>query len=104
MHFIIPKPKTSAKDLESFYTKSESSKYWAQDFYPAVAETRRLSIFRPRVFDIVAMCKMKSVNVGNLIDVGSGYGIFLEEWRAHNAETTLLAIEPNESLAEVCSL
>jgi SAM-dependent methyltransferase len=99
--FLNPRP--TAEALESFYCNSESSLFWAKDFYPAVAEMRRSSIFQPRVLDIAAMCKAQMIEVNYVIDVGSGYGIFLDEWKAHDPNASLVAIEPSASLADVCS-
>jgi SAM-dependent methyltransferase len=99
--FLNPRP--TAEALGSFYCNSESSLFWAREFYPAVAETRRSSIFRPRVLDIASMCKEQKIDVDYIIDVGSGHGIFLDEWRAHDPKASLVAIEPSASLAGVCS-
>jgi len=48
------------------------------------------------------MCKATNLNVSKLIDVGAGYGIFLDEWRKVMPGTELIAIEPSVSLAEEC--
>src|SRR5450756_1773500 len=45
--FQCPRPPISA--FEDFYRNSQSSRYWANVFFPAVAEVRREKIFRPRV-------------------------------------------------------
>jgi 2-polyprenyl-3-methyl-5-hydroxy-6-metoxy-1,4-benzoquinol methylase len=37
-----------------------------------------------------------------LIDVGAGYGIFLDEWRVKNSKTELIAVEPSSALATEC--
>ena len=51
---------------------------------------------------LLEMCKASNLNVSKLIDVGAGYGIFLEEWRKVKPATELIAIEPSVSLAEEC--
>jgi SAM-dependent methyltransferase len=95
-----PRPEIAA--FEQFYRDSASSRYWAEEFFPAVAEARRNSIFRPRVERLAALCAAKSITVERLVDVGAGFGIFLDEWRKCFPETELLAVEPGSKLAQIC--
>jgi len=95
-------PRPTIEAFERFYRNSESSRFWAEEFFPAVAERRRGSIFRPRVERLARMCAEKSVLVERLVDVGAGFGIFLEEWRNVSPGTELLAIEPSGLLANAC--
>lgn len=95
-------PRPSIEAFEAFYRESESSKYWAETFFPAVAEARREKIFRPRVERLLSMCEDESIEVDTLIDVGAGYGIFLEEWCKLKPGTSVIAVEPSASLAEEC--
>lgn len=98
--FQSPRPPIAA--FEAFYRDSVSSRYWAEEFFPAVAEARREKIFRPRVERLADLCRTKNISVERLIDVGAGYGIFLDEWRKANSSTQVLAVEPSESLAAEC--
>jgi len=98
--FQSPRPKIEA--FEAFYKDSESSRYWAEVFFPIVSEARREKIFKPRVKRLMSMCDNVNLEVLKLIDVGAGYGVFLDEWRVLNPDTQLLAIEPSFSLAEDC--
>lgn len=98
--FQSPRPPIAA--FEAFYRDSVSSRYWAEEFFPAVAEARREKIFRPRVERLANLCHTKNISVERLIDVGAGYGIFLDEWRKANPSTRMLAVEPSESLAAEC--
>lgn len=98
--FQCPRPSIAA--FESFYRQSESSRYWAEVFFPAVAEIRREKIFRPRVERLAGLCAENNIQVERLIDVGAGYGIFLDEWRNRFPETQALAVEPSTSLASEC--
>ena len=99
---LFQNPRPSLGSFEKFYRKSESSRYWAEVFFPAVSEIRREKIFKPRVKRLAALCNEKGINVEHLIDVGAGYGVFLEEWRNLNSSTKLVAIEPSSSLANEC--
>jgi SAM-dependent methyltransferase len=98
--FQNPRPPLVA--FEAFYRRSESSCYWADVFFPAVAEARREKIFRPRVERLAGLCAEKNINVERLIDVGAGFGIFLDEWRNSFPQAKLLAVEPSASLADEC--
>lgn len=98
--YQTPRPALSA--FEAFYRNSASSNYWAEVFFPAVAEVRREKIFRPRAQRLAALCEKKGLAVRRLIDVGAGYGIFLDEWRKYAPDTQLVAVEPSASLAEEC--
>jgi len=98
--FQSPRPPIAA--FEAFYRDSVSSRYWAQTFFPAVAEARRERIFRPRVDRLSDLCVRKNVKVERLIDIGAGYGIFLEEWGKRFPDVKLVAVEPSQNLAQVC--
>lgn len=98
--FQTPRPPLQA--FEAFYRDSVSSRYWAEQFFPTVAEARRERIFRPRVERLVQMCEAHGITVGQLVDVGAGYGILLDEWRRLRPRTGMLAIEPSSTLAAEC--
>jgi len=99
---LFQNPRPSIDSFEAFYRDSESSRYWAEVFFPAVSEMRLEKIFKPRVKRLVALCEEKGIDVENLIDVGAGYGLFIEEWRQLNPLTKIVAVEPSSSLAEEC--
>jgi len=99
---LFQSPRPTIEAFEAFYRRSESAHYWANVFFPAVAEMRREKIFRPRVNRLGALCAERGINVNRLIDVGAGYGIFLDEWRNKFPHTQVLAIEPSSSLAAQC--
>ena len=98
--FQSPRPPIEA--FEAFYRKSESSRFWAESFFPAVAEARREKIFKPRVSRLYELCKTKGVSVKKIIDVGAGSGIFLDEWRKLDTDVNAVAIEPSKLMAEKC--
>ena len=98
--YLSPRPKIES--FESFYRNSKSSQYWADVFFPAVAEARREQIFRPRVERLSHLCRTRGILVEKIIDVGAGYGIFLDEWRKLNPLLKSIAIEPSVTLATEC--
>jgi hypothetical protein len=69
--FQSPRPPITA--FESFYRRSESARYLAEVFFPAVAEIRREKIFRPRVERLAKLCVEREINVECLIDVGGWF-------------------------------
>ncbi len=99
---LFQSPRPSIAAFEAFYRQSESSRYWAEVFFPAVAEIRREKIFRPRVERLAVLCEERGIHVERLIDVGAGYGIFLDEWRHRFPQAQVLAVEPSTSLAQEC--
>jgi len=98
--YQTPRPPITA--FEQFYNNSISSKYWAEQFFPAVAEARRDRIFKPRVKKLIELCKEKNLLPDIVMDVGAGYGIFLEEWKALYPQSRTIAIEPSNHLSEIC--
>ncbi len=95
-------PRPHKLTFDRFYKDSVSSRYWADTFFPAVAEARRESIFRPRAAKLADICHERKLKPGTTIDVGAGYGIFLDEWRAIYPESKCIAVEPSQSLAGIC--
>jgi SAM-dependent methyltransferase len=99
---LYQSPRPTIGAFEHFYRNSESARYWAEVFFPSVAEVRRNKIFRPRVERLASMCAAKGIVVERMIDVGAGFGIFLDEWRHRFPATEVLAIEPSTVLASEC--
>ncbi len=99
---LFQSPRPSIDAFEAFYRRSESARYWAEVFFPAVAEVRGEKIFRPRVERLAALCEDRGIAVVRLIDVGAGYGIFLDEWRHRSPGVRALAVEPSAALACEC--
>jgi len=99
---LFQSPRPSVEAFEQFYMESPSSNYWAETFFPRIAEARRELIFRPRVDRISSYCKENNIAHTTVIDVGAGYGIFLDEWRKQHPEDSIKAIEPCAKLAQEC--
>lgn len=95
-------PAPTPARLDSFYADSPSSNYWAQTFFPAVAEARRTRIFRPRVERILALMENFGRTPRRVIDVGAGAAVFLEEFRTVAPDCDLRAVEPGQALAAQC--
>lgn len=99
---LYQSPRPPLNCFERFYSRSASSRYWAEKFFPTVAEARRDRIFKPRVESLTTLCESKSVVPRTVMDIGAGYGIFLEEWGKQSDTSRLIAVEPSKHLAEVC--
>ena len=95
-------PRPSEEDLELFYKKSESAKYWAEVFFPAVAEIRREKLFKKKAKQVYDVIEKKNFSPETICDVGAGYGIFLEELKPFFPSAKFFAIEPSPDLAERC--
>lgn len=88
--------------LAAFYRDSPSQRYWAEVFFPSVADARRRMIFRPRAERIRDLTAVHAGAPDTVVDVGAGAGIFLDECRAAGLGTKHRAVEPNARLAEAC--
>jgi SAM-dependent methyltransferase len=96
--FANPRPPYEA--MRRFYAESPSTSFWINQFFMPVAETRREKIFKPRARYIAAMLNGKGrLTIG---DVGSGFGIFLEELRRLAPGNRYVAIEPSNEMANLC--
>ena len=96
--YVDPVPVES--DLDAFYADSPSQQYWANVFFPSVAEARREKIFRMRVAKLAEMLKAETLR--RVIDVGAGRGLFLEECRSLKLGEEWWAVEPNRDMAATC--
>ncbi|TGK30919.1 class I SAM-dependent methyltransferase [Leptospira gomenensis] len=95
-------PRPSEKALELFYSESESSAYWANVFFPAVAESRREKLFRNKANSLHSLLLKLERKPKTICDVGAGYGIFLEELRPFFPDAEFFAIEPGVESAKMC--
>lgn len=97
--YLSPRP--AADRLAEYYREAESVRFWSTHFYRETAEARREKIFRPRarlVGELLAEPQMDAV----FVDIGSGYGIFLKEIERLGKFHTIVGIEPNPELADIC--
>lgn len=96
--FVNPRP--SFKELMAFYSESASTSFWVQKFFKPVAEVRREQIFKPRAEYVGSLISNR--NKCLVGDIGSGFGIFLDELKSIWPEADLVAIEPSIEQAEEC--
>jgi 2-polyprenyl-3-methyl-5-hydroxy-6-metoxy-1,4-benzoquinol methylase len=99
--YVSPRP--SADSLDAYYREAESVRFWSTHFYKETAETRREKMFRPRAQLVSELVARYALPEGaTFVDVGSGYGIFLEEVQRLGWFQTVMGIEPNPEMAEIC--
>lgn len=96
--FVNPRPK--AEVLARFYVDSPSTSFWVNEFFKPVAETRREKIFRPRAEYLTR--KYADGQAWVIGDIGSGFGLFLEELSKLWEKARLIAIEPSREMSEIC--
>lgn len=91
--YVNPVPSQDA--LSAFYHHSQSADYWANVFFPAVAEARRAPIYQPRARRVASYASTPQ----RLVDVGAGAGLLLEEFQALDADVSIAAVEPGKAHA-----
>jgi len=99
--YLSPRPPVEMYDR--YYRESESVKFWGTHFFQVTAEARREKIFRPRAQLVDEWAKNWGVKPGDgslLVDIGSGYGIFMEEVKRLERFDRIIGIEPAPNLAQ----
>ena len=99
---LFQNPRPGIEIFEVFYRDSKSSNFWAEEFFPATLENRRDKIFRPRAEKLHELMQRYAPECDVIVDVGAGFGVFLDEWRKLNPKSTLIAIEPSKLMADEC--
>lgn len=99
---VFTNPRATPKILEDFYSQSRNYQYWNKVIYPLTEKQRRKNIFKPRVDMLVGICNRLSIPKHTLIEVGCGFGTFLEELKDRKIFTRIIGIEPTPDLAETC--
>lgn len=96
-------PRPSVRQLDTFYHDSPSAQFWADKFFPAIAEARRARLFRRKAHQIGQLFESAHRrSPKSICDVGAGWGLFLDELRVIFAQASMTAVEPNPSMADRC--
>jgi 2-polyprenyl-3-methyl-5-hydroxy-6-metoxy-1,4-benzoquinol methylase len=99
--YLSPRP--TAQMINDYYQESEAVKFWATHFFKETAEARRERMFKPRARLAAEWADRVDLDrFATLIDVGCGYGIFLEEVARLGRFKKTVGIEPAPNLASVC--
>ncbi len=97
---IYNDPRPQYRDLQRLYKESESTRFWVREFFTPFVDARRAKIFKPRA-DYIAS-RFSHLRMGEIGDVGAGFGLFLEELGKVWNEAKLYAIEPSDDMARIC--
>ncbi|MDA1001212.1 MAG: class I SAM-dependent methyltransferase [bacterium] len=97
--YVNPRPAADA--LSAYYRDSRAMDHWAEVFYKDTEKKRRELIARPRAQLAKDWAGKLGVS-GTFLDVGSGYGVFLEEVRALGFFGSVRGVEPSGRLAKIC--
>jgi len=98
--YVSPRP--TPNQLNEFYSGAKSVRFWSEHFYRETSEARREKIFSPRAELVQSIASKFPANRSMIVDVGAGYGVFLEESQRLNSFDRFVAIEPNPELADEC--
>lgn len=98
--YITPRP--PLEKLLNYYRVAKSIKHWNDVIFPATEEVRRREIFVPRAKSTLRLCFQYDSPREKLVDVGAGYGTFLDEMKYNDHFAKLVAVEPCHELAESC--
>jgi 2-polyprenyl-3-methyl-5-hydroxy-6-metoxy-1,4-benzoquinol methylase len=99
--YLSPRPTPAM--INAYYRESASVKFWETHFFKETAEARREKMFKPRAHLAAEWADQMGIEpTSTFVDVGSGYGIFLEEVARIGRFGTVMGIEPAPNLAAVC--
>jgi 2-polyprenyl-3-methyl-5-hydroxy-6-metoxy-1,4-benzoquinol methylase len=97
-------PRVSQSEMDRVQSKLASINFWRSHFYRETLESRRVNIFQPRALIVRDTANRLDISPqSTFVDVGSGYGSFLEEIKSLNRFENIVGIEPDKELAKVCS-
>ncbi len=97
--YVSPRP--HKKYFDAYYTDSASTKYWATTFYKSTEKNRREMLWKPKAKMIKNKIDTFAPETEKIVDIGGGYGIFMEEF-LKLSPIHHLVIEPSEYLSQVC--
>ena len=97
--FVSPRP--PASDFFAYYKSSESARYFATTFYQKTATARREKLWRRKASQVHSLIIQHSTETHAVLDIGGGYGIFAEEYKAVSG-SPVTVIEPGPELAQIC--
>lgn len=98
MMYLNPRP--SMDLLKTYYANSKNHQFFKKYIYPASEEVRRKKIFKPRVDMIIKACKKLNAKRENILEIGPGYGLFLEEITKKRFFNQVVGVEASDTLYE----
>lgn len=100
---LYTSPRPTRQALRCYYQQGKAVQFFGSDFYRVTAESRKEKIFRPRAELIGQLLEIHGgTKKDAFLDVGAGYGIFLDELRRLDIFERVIGIEPSSGLAAIC--
>jgi len=97
---VYVNPRPDADLLSEFYKRSKVYEYWSKNVYSATSDKRKKFLFRPRAKLLIEKCKKANFIGGNILEIGSSSGFFLEEVSKLNFFDDIIGIEPTPDQAK----
>lgn len=97
---IYNNPRAEKKIFDDFYKYSKSVKFWSTDFYSKTSNARKKKLWIPKISIIKNFIKNKKID--NVIDIGAGYGDFLDVIKKKRICENTIAVEPSSALSDIC--
>jgi len=97
--YVSPRP--HKRYFDAYYSDSESTKYWATTFYKKTEKNRREMLWKPKAKIIKEKINFFLLKTDTIIDIGGGYGTFIEEF-LKILKINHLIIEPSKHLVKIC--
>lgn len=97
--YVSPRP--DKKSFDNYYTDSKSTEFWATEFYKVTQANRRKKLWIPKSKLINEKISKYASDTECLIDIGGGYGVFMEEFLKLKNINHLI-IEPSKFLSKIC--
>jgi SAM-dependent methyltransferase len=98
--FMCPRP--PANLLHEFYKVSKGYEFWNKYIFPDAEPVRREKLCKPRIREIIQLCKNHHVGHGCFVEVGPGFGTFTEEVVKTGFFKKSIVVEPSPKLAATC--
>ncbi|MBI2023018.1 class I SAM-dependent methyltransferase [Candidatus Giovannonibacteria bacterium] len=99
---VFMNPRATPEILNEFYAYSANYAYWNKYIFPSSETSRRERIVKPRVKKLFEICGKLDVPTDCLVEVGAGFGTFVEEVKKTGKFKKVIAIEPGKDSAESC--
>lgn len=97
---IYHSPRYEEKNFKLFYKNGKSVLYWGSNFYKKTSKSRIKFLWVPKINLIKKIIKKSEINVEYLIDIGSGYGDFLNLAKKKICSNTI-GIEPSKKFNKI---
>tara|TARA_B110000305_G_scaffold240903_1_gene312978 strand:+ start:3664 stop:4635 length:972 start_codon:yes stop_codon:yes gene_type:complete len=93
---LFANPRPNQNSMNEFYKNSKTSNYF-KIFYQENLMNRISKIWKPKKKIILNFFKKNNIQKANIIDLGAGYGAFLDLLKV-NKNFNLYGVEPSETL------